>query len=88
MSYVIEKGIPLPPKPKRAGRAVGQLSEVTLAVGALQPGESLVCTAKSAGAIKSRVDYYCYGATPWRSEKRRFVCAPAGDNSYRIWRTA
>jgi hypothetical protein len=91
MSYVIEKGIPIPQKPKR-GRVVGQLSDTTIAVGALQPGESLVCTAKSEDAIKSRVNYYSHGkGSPWYAEKRRFTYAPAflgSVNSFRVWRTA
>lgn len=91
MSYVIEKGIPIPQKPKR-GCVIGQLSDTTIAVGALQPGESLVLTAKSEDSIRSRVNYYSHGkGSPWHAEKRRFTYAPAflgAVNSFRIWRTA
>jgi len=91
MSYVIEKGIPIPQKPKR-GRVIGQRSDITIAVGALQPGESLVCTAKSDANMKARVNYYSHGTrSPWYSEKRRFTYAPAflgSKNSFRVWRTA
>ncbi len=79
MTFVVESGIPLPPP--RAGSKGGRRprSPVSIAVSALEPGQSILFT-EEADWLRMRGLWHVFGPGRLASRKMR--------DGWRVWRTA